>query len=473
LVLLINPVSIIIPHLETPDLLEFVLPLWRHQTVEPYFIIVDTGSPWETCERLEKLRGEDCEIHYIRANGHWHTSGPICHALDLGFSRCLTPFLFSTHVDVFPKRKDFLAWLMGQCNAAQPVLGWQMSPRVSDPREDWKRCVSHTATIFHMPTVRQHRLSYNVSAFYDWYPFPPGVHNGWPDTESFLQLSLDRAGIKPKLLGSEENFELTSNEWFDHARSYTFTRHLWTPGQNKVTGYANQALEAARQRLEQWQAQGVGIDRTPPSGAKSPHWPTLSVIVTTAGRPFLLETLDSLRDLTYDDEVLVAGDGPQPQAQKWVESLKCPFHWVDVGGPYGNLGEVRDRLMKQAAGQWLLFLDDESFWVPAALAKIRDILAQAPRRPHFFRGELVYQNRTIWEEPVLQPGNLVPQMIAVPNEKEKLGSWGDRYQAGYDLVVSTCQKYAEPPIWCPEIVSHILKQHPSEKMPISQAVPVP
>jgi hypothetical protein len=309
-----------------------------------------------------------------------------------------------------------------------------------------------------MPTVRQHRLSYNVSAYYDWYPFPPGVHNGWPDTESFLQLSLDRAGIKPKLLGSEENFELTSNEWFDHARSYTLTRHLWTPGQNKVIGYANQALEAARQRLEQWDA---GTNR-----AVSSNWPTLSVIVPIRNRSSLWETFDSLLDLTYDDEVLVAGNGPQPQAQALVESLLCPFHWVDVGGPYDDFGgEVRNRLMEKAAGGWLLFLDEDAAWVPGALTKIRSILAQAPRLPHFFKSELDHQNRTVWEEPVLRPGNLVPQMMVVPNDKSKLGHWSGMEHDGLLFARSTCALYDQPPVWREEVISRV-------HSPQIQAVPV-
>jgi hypothetical protein len=58
------------------------------------------------------------------------------------------------------------------------------------------------------------------------------------------------------------------------------------------------------------------------------------------------------------------------------------------------------------------------------------------------------------------------------HDQESLGRWSNGYQADYDFAVATCQKYAESPIWHPEM-SLASSATPPEKIPVSQVVPVP
>ena len=261
-------VTVCLPHLDTLPQLRLALDLWRCQTLRPYFLVLDTGSPRELLDELEAVRAPDCEVHYIRAHGYLHSSAPVTAALDLAHSLCRTEYLFHTHTDVFARRRDFLAWLRDQCRAEAPVVGWQMSSRemaASPFRGEWRECVSHTATMIHMPTAHRAGLTWAMEAYYAWRPEERGPSVGWPDTESPFLLALRRAGIVPVLLGEERNFTLTRNTWFEHARSYPGLKAhaqndaLWA----KIQQYTTRAEEDARARLAVWRA-----DSTPPAPAQ-------------------------------------------------------------------------------------------------------------------------------------------------------------------------------------------------------------
>lgn len=252
-------VTVVIPHLSTPELLEAAVPLWLLQEGKPYILIVDTGSSEADCQRIEKLRSDRVEIHYLKAHGHVHSSAPVGLAMDFATARVASPFMFSTHTDVFPKRKDFLKWMSSQCTAEVPVVGWQMSERTG---EQWKECVSHTATMWHMPTMRKIRLSWNFLWWYEHTGEPRYKTNGYPDTEQPPNLSLKLAGITPKLLGPEPNWEIHQTEWFTHARSNTCSKVHLPDGSDlreRVKAYTATTLTEARQRLLDWQRESQRV----------------------------------------------------------------------------------------------------------------------------------------------------------------------------------------------------------------------
>lgn len=258
--------TVAIPHLDTPDQLRLCLDLWRCQTMRPYLVVVDTGSPWKVVEQLDReVRAPDCEVHFVRAHAYRHSSAPVSAALDLAQTLCRTDVLFHTHSDVFPLRRDFLAFMLSRCSAASPVVGWQMSPRDGFPgaatRHEWEECVSHTATALHMPTVRAKGLWWAFERYYDQRPEERGPNHGWPDTESPFLLAMRAAGVAPVLLGPEGNFEahdLTADgiAWAVHARSYTGLKAgagagpLW----EKAKAYMARAESNARLRLAAWRA---------------------------------------------------------------------------------------------------------------------------------------------------------------------------------------------------------------------------
>lgn len=245
------PVSICIPHLDTPQPIELAVSLWRLQTIKPYFLIVDTGSTPENLARVQALRGPDCEVLSLPCGEFRHPSCIVSLALDLAHGRCQTPYLFQTHTDVFPVARNLLEWMRGQTSEATPVVGWRMSPRTTGP---WAECVSHTATMVHTQTWRTRRLAWNLDMYLDTHPDEAHLFGGWPDTESGLWWTMMREGMRPKFVGDDLNHERLKNEWFDHSRSYTCIRRHGADGPQSTRAERDMcaAETEARARLKEW-----------------------------------------------------------------------------------------------------------------------------------------------------------------------------------------------------------------------------
>jgi len=245
-------VSVLIPHIGPPAALPEVLALLRLQSEAPYILIVDTGSPRADHDALELLRAADVEIHYIRGHAYQHPSAPVCAAMDLGFALCRTPFLFCTHNDVFPRRRDLLEKFMEACGPACPVVGYEMSPREG---HGWRGVVSHTATMVHMPTIRRIGPTWSLESYWDRLGYRPRQKNGWPDTEQPFDLCLKRAGIKPRLIGRERNYLRHIDHNIDHARSQTGLRMYPVPElRGKAERVLAAALAEARERIKEWRS---------------------------------------------------------------------------------------------------------------------------------------------------------------------------------------------------------------------------
>lgn len=258
-------VTVAIPHLDTLEILPTALALWRLQTVRPYLLVVDTGSPPEVCDTLEALRAADLEIHFLRSHGYRHPSAPVTAALDLAQTLCTTEHLVHTHADVFPRHRNLLNFLLTLTDHRQPVVGWRMSPRPSSTapsKDEWQTAVSHTCTCLHMPTVHCAGLTWAMERYFAWRPGERERSAAWPDTESAFALAMHEQGIWPTLLGDEENLVRHGNEWWDHARSYTGLKATGISGhlQNallfaRAKGYTEDALREARERLEVWRVE--------------------------------------------------------------------------------------------------------------------------------------------------------------------------------------------------------------------------
>ncbi len=218
-------------------------------------VVVDTGSPPAVCDRLERLRSDDCEIHFVRGNGYTHSSEPVCVALDLGMARVNTDLTFLTHTDCFPMRRDALAWLGSQCNETTPVVGWQMSER-SWATAEWQGLVSHTFTMLHSRTMRKIGVTWHMQRGRDAYGYALDyTANGWPDTETSFGVVLKAHAIKPKLLGVEQNNERQITEWWDHARSVTGLRlysPIGTAGRTKCENGLTPFYESGLARVKAW-----------------------------------------------------------------------------------------------------------------------------------------------------------------------------------------------------------------------------
>ena len=257
--------TVMIPTIGMPDIASVAVGLLRHQTARPYFILVDTGSDDAAYRALEELRADDLEVHYVRGHGYQHSSAPVSVALDLGFAATQTDYLFLTHADVFARRKDWLAFMFGQCGPECPVVGWEQSPRGQD---GWQGCVSHTSTMLYLPPLRAGGVCWSWRRYYARGGTPKGMTVGFPDTEQPFNACLADLKIKPKLLGTEFNFERQSTEWWDHARSWPGMRPyaLTSPVYQKVEAYGRVCLAEAQARLAGWDAEASA--KAPPASSQ-------------------------------------------------------------------------------------------------------------------------------------------------------------------------------------------------------------
>lgn len=250
-----------IPCTDTAETVEIAIELLRLQTERPYILLLDMCSWGDQIERMQKLQTEDCEVHSIRLNGVQHPSDFPAMAMDIAFAVCRTEFIFATHADCFLRKRTFLEELMEMASTKSPVVGYQMSPRAHN---DWKGMVSHTATIYHMPTMDKigfgwslRRLCnmYNIKS---WKPTP--LFPNWPDTEILGNYILRYHKIKPHLIGEEENFSRQVDENIDHMRSYTSGKLYSPPYFEQAKGWFEEARKEAMDRIEQWKKEGNELE---------------------------------------------------------------------------------------------------------------------------------------------------------------------------------------------------------------------
>lgn len=184
--------------------------------------------------------------------------------------------------------------------------------------------------------------------------------------------------------------------------------------------------------------------------------PALSVVIPTIGRDELKWTLQSIADQAEPaDEVLVVGDthGRIPdRIPPMVESFGFRYLPLDAGRyawghPQINYG------MAEAKGDYLVFIDDDDIFTPNAFQAVRSAAAS---RPMMFRFMLTqHDNRILWEEQGnLRESHIGGHMFVVPNIKDKLGQWTDRYAGDFDFIRETADLWGEDQIvWRRELVA--------------------
>lgn len=179
----------------------------------------------------------------------------------------------------------------------------------------------------------------------------------------------------------------------------------------------------------------------------------ITVITPTIGRESLKTMLDSLLpQLEEGDEVIVIGDGPQPNAKRIVDTYASRKIVYLEHGPIRNYGNPQRNLaIKMAKGDYLLFIDDDDCPLKDSIKGVKSIAEANAGRPFMFR--MYHGPLLIWTDNEIRGGNISGQMFIAPNKPELLGAWSGRYAADYDFITSTLAKY--PPgalMWRPEIV---------------------
>jgi glycosyltransferase involved in cell wall biosynthesis len=186
----------------------------------------------------------------------------------------------------------------------------------------------------------------------------------------------------------------------------------------------------------------------------------LSIVIPTIGRSTLSRTLDSLvqTGLKPNDEILVIGDGGQPEAEricKVSQEAGLPVVYRECGPTncYGNA--QREFGQKLATGDAIVYIDDDDEYLNNALSVMREHADEKPENIQIFK----FQHRTlgvIWKEQAIRMGNVSTQMVLVPNHQERLGKWPNVYEGDYWFIRRTVDNwpYADRGIlWRDEVVA--------------------
>lgn len=181
----------------------------------------------------------------------------------------------------------------------------------------------------------------------------------------------------------------------------------------------------------------------------------LSIIIPTTDRITLMNTLASIKsqNLQPGDEVLVIGDGPCPVSFNIWQTAHLPGEYEELPHRHNDWGaSPRHRGMAKATGDYLMFIDDDDVYLPRALDVVREKVSSGLRLPYMFR--MFHQDgHILWEEPEIRIGNVSTQMFVPPNDKNKLGRWGEMYEGDFCFIRDTVNMYDGQVVWCDEILS--------------------
>lgn len=229
--------------------LQLAVDLWRCQTRRPFIEIRDTGTSTIHMRDLLGLEASDVEVHLSRWRGHREYYYFHALACEHAMVDCRSPYLLLTHNDIYPISQTIIEELLSLCNMDQPVVGYEMSPRMN---KSYQGMVSSVLTIMHMETMDRLRATWNPRWLRVNKPALLGESQGWPSAEVAFNVMLQSAGIKPKLIGKGQIRERHITPHFDHVTSYS-TTSLYDPAYFLEAEAAMvDVLAAAEQRLAQW-----------------------------------------------------------------------------------------------------------------------------------------------------------------------------------------------------------------------------
>jgi hypothetical protein len=247
--------EVVIPVLDTPDLIPICVDLLRLQYDRPYIVIVDTGSTPENFNLISQLASEDVEVHSIRLNSVRHPSDYVAIAMDLGMSLCRTDYMFCTHADCFLTSRSVITELLEKCNKNNPAVGYRLTERA---HSDWAKMVSHTCTMLHIPTMDKIGAGWSLRRLCNKRKVnhvPNILGANWPDTEILLNYILWEHGIQAELIGTEENHARNKDHRIDHVRSVTAGRLYSKHYTDLSSGWLKSAVEEAQNRIKEWRLQ--------------------------------------------------------------------------------------------------------------------------------------------------------------------------------------------------------------------------
>lgn len=168
---------------------------------------------------------------------------------------------------------------------------------------------------------------------------------------------------------------------------------------------------------------------------------TIGCVIATPGRRSLVRTLNSIQyqGLIEGDDVLVVGDGFHEPTKEIVEAFGPPFRYIatektrDWGHSQQNYG------LQHVRGDWLLLQDDDDIFLPRAFDEARAIVAKL-ETPRPVIGRVITPFLGIlWTAPQKEP--LDGHCLLVPNDKAKLGYFGNEYAGDQRWLSSNLEAY--------------------------------
>lgn len=183
----------------------------------------------------------------------------------------------------------------------------------------------------------------------------------------------------------------------------------------------------------------------------------LSIIVPTPDGEGLDRLAESiLPQIGSGDEVIVVGDthdGPLPHVEGLCRAYGWRYAEYDARGHAWGHPQINEG-MRQARGDYLVFIDDDDIFTPEALHIIRaaaDELSEP--RVLLFRFRCERLGRTLPETHEVVENAIGGHCIVPPNIPERLGQWADRYAGDFDFIVSTLAHWPEGPVWRDEVIA--------------------
>jgi glycosyltransferase involved in cell wall biosynthesis len=189
----------------------------------------------------------------------------------------------------------------------------------------------------------------------------------------------------------------------------------------------------------------------------------LSIIIPTCGRPSLYATLHSIvvGGVSKFDQIIVVGDGPQPEAQRIVSTFigRLPFSYHETA-PHHAVGHPQRVFgMTKATGTHLMFMDDDDVYADGAIDLVRREVSTDPGKVFIFRMKGLAKRLgydLLWSEKRVGIGNIGTPMFVVPNVPDRLGKWTYEYAGDFAFIESTVAKTGEGAVeWREDVIALI------------------
>ena len=189
----------------------------------------------------------------------------------------------------------------------------------------------------------------------------------------------------------------------------------------------------------------------------------LSIIVPTPdgdGLDVLFASLGG--QLTLGDQVLIVGDthdGPLEAVEtmitdhEWFKLQILDYLPFDAGHHCWGHCQINEGV-RQATGDYLVFIDDDDCFPDGALDVIRRAAAeQSSPRPLMFRFRSRRHGMYLPPCHEVRESAIGGHALVVPNIPARLGKWGERYAGDYDFIVSTLALWPDGPAWYDDVIA--------------------